>query len=138
MQRLPAVLLHHATRTGSHYDWLLADPRTITTTQPTLWAARVAYPSSSWLPLGSWALQPIKPHRWRYLTYQGPLTDQRGQVRRIDQGWFVPLIWTDHRKAIDLQMTHLQARIEIHHTAPQRCQAVVSKSGCASFAAPSL
>src|SRR5690349_7523608 len=73
MLRLPTVLLRHEAPDGSHYDWLLADPRTAHDPESRLWTARVMEPSSRWAELGMWDLQPIGAHRRIYLTYEGPI-----------------------------------------------------------------
>lgn len=115
MIRLPTVLLRHETRQGAHYDWMLADPET-TDQARTLWTARVDTPTRHWTSLRSWRLRQIQHHRQHYLTYQGSLAPRqglpRGTVRRVDRGWFVPLIWTRSRIVLDLRMRFVQGRIE--------------------------
>jgi len=126
MQRLPTVLLHHETRHGCHYDWLLENPQAHCESNTPLWTARTQHPNRHWAALGTWPLQPIAPHRRHYLTYQGPLTHGRGQVRRIDRGWFLPLIWTPHLMVIDLNMLRAQGRITIRRLTPNRYQATLT------------
>ncbi len=122
MQSLPTVLLHHTTRTGSHYDWLLTDPRD---PQGKLWTARCELPSEHWLGAGRLALEPIQPHRRVYLTYQGPITGGRGSVQRIDEGTFVPRLWTQSRIVIELNFQHCVAEIEMTRITTDRWQAEV-------------
>jgi len=125
MLRLPVVLLRHETRQGSHFDWLLGDPRC---PQGALWAVRVRVPSGCWG--GVWGLQRIAPHRRRYLTYAGPLTDGRGQVYRVDRGWFVPLLWTDQKKVIDLAMCDARGLVAIHRLTSDRYRAAMMDVHC--------
>ena len=124
MLRLPTTLLRHETCHDTHHDWLMADPRTAWQHHAPLWTARLTPPSRHWSLLGAWQLQPIRPHRAHYLTYQGPLAPQdgrsRGQVRRIDRGTFVPHLWTDHRIVIDLAMHHFRGRVEIRRVTDDR------------------
>ena len=120
MLRLPVVLIRHETRHGSHFDWLLGDPRC---PKGALWAARVRAPSSCWG--GVWRLQRIAPHRRRYLTYEGLLTDGRGQVRGIDRGWFVPLLWTDDKMIIDLAMFHVRGLVAMNRLTSDRYRAAM-------------
>jgi len=40
-------------------------------------------------PAGCWPIQPLPRHRLAYLDYEGPISQNRGCVRRIDRGHFV-------------------------------------------------
>lgn len=110
MHHLPTALLQHTTRTGSHYDWLLADPR-----DPLglLWTARTHESSDTWATRGSWKLEPISPHRRVYLDYQGAISGGRGSVLRVDRGWFVPQLWTASRMVLDLHFTRCAGLVEL-------------------------
>lgn len=110
MLRLPCVLLHHVTRIGSHYDWLLADP---THPDGRLWAARTRHPSRDWLSLRTWDLALIAPHRRDYLTYQGPISAGRGSVTRVDRGRFIARHWSRSRIIIDIATEKIIAGIQI-------------------------
>ena len=120
MLKLPVVLLRHETRHGRHFDWLLGDP---CCPQGSLWAVRAQVSSRSWR--GIWHLQPMEPHRRRYLTYEGLLTKGRGQVCQVDRGWFVPLLWTGNRRVIDLAMRHARGIVAIDRMASDRYRAAM-------------
>lgn len=113
MLRLPTVLLKHTTRAGSHHDWMLCDPRD---PRGLLWTVRISQPSAQWPALRRWRLERIAPHRRIYLSYQGPISQGRGSVLRVDRGWFTSQIWTDHRIVIDLQFNHCQGLVELQRT----------------------
>jgi hypothetical protein len=110
MRELPTVLLKHTTAQGTHYDWLLAHPDD-GLPDGRLWTARVDHPSSDWPGLLVWNLTPIEPHRREYLTNQGPISGGRGTVTRVDEGVFVPQLWTDSRIVIDLRFAHAANRV---------------------------
>jgi hypothetical protein len=115
MTPLPTALLHHTTAEGSHYDWLLTNPH-----EPTgrLWTARVTIPSRLWAALGSWTLTPIPPHRRIYLSYQGPLSDNRGSVTRVDEGTILPLLWTSDRIEVCLSMRYCKGIVRMRKRSP--------------------
>jgi hypothetical protein len=125
MIALPTCLLLHQTAAGSHHDWLLANPADAWDRQSRLWTARVAAPLEAWLSLGVILLEPIAPHRRHYLTYQGPLSDGRGSVRRMARGWFVPQRWSPQQWVIDLHLPPLRARVSASPVAPDRWRATV-------------
>jgi hypothetical protein len=108
MKKLPTVLLHHTTPTGSHYDWMLLDPQDADDDQVdhALWTARCPHPADAWLGLEKFDLEALPPHRRCYLTFQGPLTGDRGHVQQVDQGWFTPSLWTATQIHLEL---HLQS-----------------------------
>lgn len=122
MQKLHTVILHHVTRQGSHYDWLMETPSQIPDTGTQLWTARIELPPESWQTDRKLMLTPIAPHRRHYLTYQGPISNGRGSVRRIAQGWFVADAWTAGRRLLQVQWTSSQGQplesvamsVEIH------------------------
>ncbi len=122
MQSLPTVLLRHTTRAGGHYDWLLADPL-----DPTglLWTARCDLPSEQWLGARTFAMKPIQPHRRVYLTYEGPISGGRGSARRVDEGTFVPRLWTASRIVIDVNLRRCRATIEMTRITGNRWRAMV-------------
>lgn len=129
MKRLPTVLLYHETIHGSHYDWLIGNPCETTKFDADLWAARVMIGSSAWAKTKVWTLWHMAPHRRYYLKYQGALTpqsgQQRGQVRRVDSGWLVPRIWTDHRIVIEVSMRRFKASVQIRSLGQDHYRAAV-------------
>ena len=81
------VLLHHACPDGSaHYDWMIAPPG-IPTEDPDarlLHTWRVDAPPAQ--TEGTFAATRIQDHRCRYLTWEGRLAGNRGEVRRVAAG----------------------------------------------------
>lgn len=72
------VILHHTTRDGEHWDLMLEQGDVLQTWQ--LLANPLggeAYPISA---------RRIGDHRLAYLTYEGPISGDRGNVTRIDEG----------------------------------------------------
>jgi len=108
MLKLPTVILEHLTRSGRHFDWLLADPND---PQGMLWTARTLVPVSAWMTARQWMIDPIQPHRRVYLNYQGPLTGSRGRVIQRSRGWFAPRLWTAHRMVIDLHLPQCTGQV---------------------------
>ena len=106
----PTVLLHHVTAAGSHYDWLIGDPRE---PEGRLWTARTMHDSRAWARRWSWAVQPIGAHRRHYLTWQGPIAGGRGAVRRVDAGRARPRLWSADRIVVDLRMRRCAGRVEL-------------------------
>lgn len=121
---LQTVVLHHTgAPQGDHYDWLLEDPRRMQDPVTALWAARVTQPLSQWNILRMWDLTPLPPHRRDYLTYEGPLTDNRGSVSRVDQGTFTSTEWTDDRLVIDVKMNRFAGTVELQRLGADKWQA---------------
>lgn len=136
MQRLQTVILEHTTLDGRHFDWLFEHP-----SDPlgALWAARVAWPSELWVPGTRWLLTALPGHRRRYLSYQGPLAGGRGQVRRIDSGYVLPIIWRSTRRVVDLQTRRCGARVELRQLAGERWQAsFIAPTGSAQISGHTL
>jgi hypothetical protein len=76
-QHLRYVILHHTGFGEPHYDLMFesAPGSTLMTWRATDW------------PLAEGdEITPISDHRREYLAYEGPLTNNRGQVRRIATG----------------------------------------------------
>ncbi|WP_152049890.1 DNA polymerase ligase N-terminal domain-containing protein [Tautonia marina] len=80
------VLLEHRWN-GVHWDLMLeAGPRLRT------WAlSRLPEPETE---IDATSLP---DHRVRYLDYEGPISHDRGTVRRVDRGTYEPILWTDDR-----------------------------------------
>jgi hypothetical protein len=82
---LPMVALRHVRRDHpDHVDWLLA--RDAAGAGP-LWSFRAAAPPTT-PPTAPLGLRLIADHRPRYLTYEGPVSDDRGTVRRLASGQY--------------------------------------------------
>jgi len=72
------VILHHTLTNGEHWDLMLEHQGTLLTWQ--LLAEPRGHES---LPI---AARRIGNHRLAYLTYEGPVSGDRGEVRRVDAG----------------------------------------------------
>ena len=83
MLKLPTVILHHKTFTGTHYDWLWLDP----VTRNHLQGFRIPYPPNQWQNQGAFLATPLPPHRLIYLNYQGKIANHRGSVTQIAKGF---------------------------------------------------
>ena len=132
------VVLHHVSRTDSHYDWLIDLPALASPADgdaddaadlPRLWAARVRVPSHAWESAGAFAVQVIEPHRRIYLTYQGPLSAERGRVRQIDRGMVTPLLLSRSRLILDIAMERFRGCLELHRLDGNRWRAVLLAAG---------
>ncbi len=122
MLHLPMVILKHVSRTGSHYDWLLANPR-----DPAgpLWTARMNCTSAHWRQQERWMLEPLPAHRRSYLHHQGPIGpgpkgETRGSVVRLDSGSFTPLLWTATRMILDVKLAAFDGRVQLQRCSPSR------------------
>jgi len=76
------VVLEHRTAGGSgrpdHWDVMLETS-----------AALLTWESPPFLAAPSvWGVLPLAPHRLVYLDYEGPISENRGCVRRLDRGQF--------------------------------------------------
>lgn len=77
------VIQHHTGQGDDHFDFMLQRGEA-------LWTWRIArLPASEALPL---AAERIADHRLAYLTYEGPVSGGRGEVRIVDAG---RLRWRD-------------------------------------------
>ncbi len=71
-------ILHHQEPAGEHWDLMLERGDVLLT-----WQLDVEPVSRDVLPI---VARRIADHRKRYLTYEGPISDDRGTVRRVDSG----------------------------------------------------
>lgn len=99
------AILHHVTRTDAekpdHYDLLLEDGDVLKTY--TLWNfPSVGVPATA---------IPDFDHRMIYLDYEGPISGNRGEVTRADEGTFSWIIRQDDLVTVHLQGERLQGRL---------------------------
>jgi hypothetical protein len=114
MQARRCVILEHSHHGGRHFDWLFEHPAWPVGAAAPLWAGRIARPPRCWP--GSTArllVQPLAAHRRRYLDYQGPLSRDRGVVRRVDRGWVTALLWRESRAVLRLDLAGWRGRVEL-------------------------
>ncbi|MEX0887348.1 MAG: hypothetical protein WD009_13010 [Phycisphaeraceae bacterium] len=116
MHALPTAILHHRTRYGSHYDWLVTPPHGefVGADAGRLWTLRVAVEPERWRTAGVWEMEELAPHRAVYLRYEGPVPGGRGQVRRVDDGTIRAELWTRCRRVLDVRMAGFAGRVELH------------------------
>lgn len=55
----------------------------------------------------------LPDHRVVYLEYEGPISGNRGSVRRLDTGTYVPLIWRDDEVRVRLHGAQLVGDVVI-------------------------
>jgi hypothetical protein len=85
------IVLHHTGVPTPHYDLMFeTDPGSPLAT----------WRSSTWPITEAMLLERILDHRWDYLEYEGVVSNDRGQVRRIAAGTFRFESRTDHRWVI--------------------------------------
>ena len=106
MPHLTTVLLRHDTSHAAHYDWLFQPPAALGVPNVPLWSARVTHPSWCWPITRHWPVHQFDDHRYAYLAYQGPISGDRGSVKRIDIGHVRPILWSASRIVLNLQFQH--------------------------------
>ena len=128
MQSLRTAILEHTTADGVHHDWLIEDPRLTNphATDARLWTARVLPPPAQWAILGEFKLEVLPPHRRAYLDYQGPVSGNRGHVRRIAAGNCLIDLWSAGRIALTMQCDGQCIEIQLHRLASERWAAVIA------------
>lgn len=78
------VILHHRTRDGEHWDLMLEHGGVLLT-----WQLPRQPCSGDDLPLPA---RHIGDHRLAYLEYEGPVSGDRGTVKRVDSGVLLDLL----------------------------------------------
>ena len=107
-----SVLLRHECGDASHYDWMFEDPGT-PFGEGKLVTFRVQHPTWEWRGVAQITLERIADHRRDYLTYEGPLTGDRGNVSRVDTGTIVARRWTDADALLDVRMAHFTGTVRL-------------------------
>ena len=108
---MPAfVLLEHTQPNHTHWDLMFAPAQSSETPDAKLITFQIPIDPDLWSekPL---SCEKIADHRPIYLTYEGPLTGNRGHVRRIDHGSYDPIEITDQKWLVSLQGATLTGRI---------------------------
>ncbi len=95
------VVLHHTGIDSPHFDFMME-------TEP---GSRLAtWRTVNWPAMPDQAFEPLDLHRREYLEYQGPVSGNRGQVKRIAAGdcgviQLSPTMWTiELRQGITLNL----------------------------------
>ena len=128
MHTLRTAILQHTTPTGVHHDWLIEDP---TLPNPKaedarLWTARITPPPQDWPKLKRLDLTVIPPHRRHYLTYQGPISNNRGTVKRLASGTCDVKLWTTSRIVLTLQTDSAMLDLELYRQSKEHWLAVTT------------
>lgn len=115
------VILHHTTppgyRQGTHYDLMLEEDGKLLT-----WALAE-------LPRVGLQIQAVRlpDHRLGYLEYEGPISGDGGEVRRVDAGEYLSLHSDDSQATFDLHSASGGfLRVQLHHEAEERWTAQCS------------
>ena len=104
--KLPFVILRHSGCGSLHYDLMLSDGDALATWQ-------LSTRPQSAAPGQSVRARRLADHRAAYLTYEGPVSRNRGQVKRIDEGSYECIEKTPLRWAVRLEGETLVGRFEL-------------------------
>ena len=126
MHPLRTAILEHTTANGVHHDWLIEDP---TLSDPKahharLWTARVTPPPGDWPSLQRFDLTILPPHRRHYLTYQGPVSGDRGKVKRLASGTCYATLWSASRIILNLQLRAMTLDLHLYRRSDEHWLAV--------------
>jgi hypothetical protein len=107
-----AFVIHiHSGHGRSHYDLMLLRGETLATWQ--LLRSPVA------LEVGeSLAARKLPDHRAAYLTYEGPLSRERGKVKRLDRGSYQLLTEQSERWELVFNGQKITGRYELEYCGP--------------------
>lgn len=112
-----AVLRHDLPDGTHHYDWFIEPmctnrPHDSGTPEEPDDRVLITWRLKAW-PIPEGLLIPaerLTPHRRLYLDYQGPISDNRGEVRRVDHGLATILIDTPDRFVADVTIESMRFR----------------------------
>ena len=113
------VLLRHEFPPGSdrsdHWDFMLEHEGVLRTWElgelPSSWARALGIESPN--NLSEVCARPLADHRLAYLDFEGPLTGDRGTVRRCDRGEFDVLCSDATRFHVNMSGSYLRGEIEL-------------------------
>jgi hypothetical protein len=100
------VLLEH-TWNGVHWDFMLEVGEVLRT-----WAIDAAIVSGQNL-----TARALSDHRKVYLDYEGPISGDRGSVRRVDAGTFRVLIWEQDHVRVEVSGSQLVGEVDLRRIA---------------------
>jgi hypothetical protein len=96
------VLLEHLWN-GVHWDFMLENGEALRS-----WAIEVPVVAGADLPARA-----LADHRRIYLDYEGAVSNNRGTVRRIDQGSYSALVWSEALVRVRLDGSQLVGEVEL-------------------------
>ena len=104
------VILHHRDPAGEHWDLMIEREAALAT-----WKL-----SADPTPPGALAVQGtrIRDHRKHYLTYEGPLSGNRGEVARRDEGSCKVIDTADDRWTFELVGRRLRGSFRLARATP--------------------
>ncbi len=103
------ALLEHKTAEGVHWDLLLetAEVGLATWSLPSLPEPGVKI-----------SVQALPDHRAVYLDYEGPISGDRGEVRRVDRGTYTVDTWDARCRIVRLDGERFRGRVVLEQTEP--------------------
>lgn len=104
------VLAHDEPGGGRHFDLMIEQGESLAT-----WRCPVEPEHAAAIPL---TLQRIADHRLHYLTYEGPISGNRGSVSRHDEGRCTVLRRDDVEWLVDWSGRRLKGRFSLRATGP--------------------
>lgn len=103
------VILHHQLQDCEHWDLMLEHGDGLLT-----WQLPLKPDSPDWFPI---SCRRIADHRKAYLTYEGPVSKNRGTVTRFDSGSVTVLEMTAQICRFELQGLRLSGNFILEHRA---------------------
>ncbi|MCC7350946.1 MAG: hypothetical protein IT446_10275 [Phycisphaerales bacterium] len=100
------VILHHQGIESPHYDLMIETAEG---------SALSTWRLDRWPPADGDVVTPLPDHRRAYLDYEGPISDNRGHVRRIAAG--VCIIQLDSPRQLTVQLND-KLRLSFPRTSP--------------------
>ena len=97
------AILHHRTTNGEHWDFMLDTGTTLAT-----WQLDAEPINRTSLPISA---RRIADHRQAYLDYEGPVSDGRGEVTRIDAGGWTAIRADENRWEFRLESERLRGSL---------------------------
>lgn len=124
---LPCALLLHTPPGGAgartradapHFDLLVEPPTPFPPPDAgRLWTARLDLAPADWAKAGAFPLTVISPHRREYLTYEGPVSGNRGEVKRVDEGTACALQWEADTIELEMNLRGFSGRLTLRQVA---------------------
>lgn len=115
------ILIHHpprdkadATPADLHFDWLFESADT-TESEHTLESYRLMTPLHEWEYDKPEKIVKMPMHRKAYLTYEGPISDNRGEVERLDAGTVKIEHDDGHYLLIHVEFEGFKAAVKLTH-----------------------
>lgn len=106
-QTLHMVVQEHTTAAGVHWDVMFELPASIDAEQRLATWQWPSQPGLASLPV---RVVRLFDHRRVYLNYEGPISGDRGSVRIVDKGTYVPLCTEPDRWQVAIVSNHLRAQ----------------------------